>query len=248
MKLLEAHSGLSALLINKSPAYEGIWISSLTAAAILGLPDNETTSLDDRVSLVSHIRDLGIEKPIYVDVDSFGNLEHIPWNIKRLGRAGATAVVMEDKKGFKQNSLLSNDQPLEDVDVFSEKIRVAKKHCMGVFVVARVESLIAKRSMDEALIRAQAYVMAGADMILIHSKQQVDATEVMEFAERFRKICGVPLVAVPTTYVLPENHPFEVVIEANHMLRASMKAMGEYINHKETELSTVDDIFNLVGH
>ncbi len=252
MKLnaLEAHNGLSALLVEKS-RYTAIWVSSLTHSAAKGLPDNELVPLKERVDLVSEIRRL-TTKPIIVDVDTLGQIEHVPFYVKAFKDAGAYAIVIEDKKYPKQNSLLEeNKHVLEDVDLFSEKIKVAKDNANGLLIVARLESLIAKRSMQEALIRAQAYVMAGADMILIHSKQKVECSEVMEFAAEFKKFCDVPLVAVPTTYVLPEDHPFEIIINANHMLRASVAAMMDVtraVDPKEVCMVDVQDLFNLVGH
>lgn len=247
MKILEVHSGLSALIAEKSN-YDGMWISSLTHAAAKGLPDNELVPLSERVQLVEEIRRI-TTKPIIVDVDTMGAIEHVPFYTRCFEKAGAYAIVIEDKKYPKQNSLLEeNKHQLEDVDVFSEKIKIAKKNAGGMKIVARLESLIAKRSMEEALIRAQAYVMAGADMILIHSKQKVDATEVMEFAERFSVVSDIPLVCVPTTYVLPKEHPFEIVIHANHLLRASMAAMDKFAAGGMGDLASVEDIFNLVGH
>lgn len=247
MKILEAHNGLSALIVDKSE-YDGIWISSLTHAAAKGLPDNELVPLTERVDLVRDIKRLS-QKPIVVDVDTLGGLEHIPFYIKAFEQAGAYAVVIEDKKYPKQNSLLEeNNHQLEAVDIFCAKITIAKQNVKSMKIIARLESLIAKHSMAEALIRAEAYANAGADMILIHSKQKVDCTEVMEFAKKFRKISKVPLVAVPTTYQLPEKHPFEIVIHANHMLRASMKAMEKVAKEQEVEMSSVTDIFDAVGH
>jgi phosphoenolpyruvate phosphomutase / 2-hydroxyethylphosphonate cytidylyltransferase len=279
MKILEAHSGLSALLVEKS-GYDGLWVSSLTSAATEGLPDNELMTLHQRVEFVWHMKNLGIKKPIIVDVDTMGDIRHVPFFTGRFSRGGAYAIVIEDKKGEKQNSLLDNaKQDLEDVDVFCQKIRVAKANAGEMKIVARLESLIAKHSMAEALIRAEAYVKAGADMILIHSKEKVSATEVMEFAKKFKEVqktlsigtnlqpcrdhnCPdfnaddepdhshprIPLIAIPTTYVLPDNHPFEITIHANHMLRASMKAMEKVAKGEEVELSSVQDIFDLVGH
>ena len=248
MLVLEAHNGLSALIVNKTPKYSGIWVSSLTHSANKGLPDNELVPLTDRIDLVREIKRLST-KPIIVDVDTLGGIEHIPFYIKAFEEAGAYAVVIEDKKYPKQNSLLEeNSHQFEDVDSFCQKIQVSKGVAKDMKIIARLESLIAKHSMAEALIRAEAYVKAGADMILIHSKQKIDCTEVMEFAKRFREISDVPLCAIPTTYVLPAEHPFEIVITANHMLRASMKAMEKFANGEEVELSSVQDIFSLVGH
>jgi len=244
MKICEIHSGLSALLVEKSK-YDGFWISSLTHSAVKGLPDNELVSLKERIDFVEEVKRI-TTKPIIVDVDTMGGLEHIPFYTKGFEMAGAYAIVIEDKKYPKQNSLLVDGKhQLEDVDIFCEKIKLAKQNTKEMKIIARLESLIAKHSMEEALIRAEAYVNAGADMILIHSKQQIDCTEVMEFANRFNK--KVPLVAIPTTYVLPENHPFEIVIMANHLLRVSMKAMEKFINGEEVELSSVNDIFKLCG-
>lgn len=186
------------------------------------------------------------DKPILVDVDTGGQIEHLPYHIGLFEKAGAWGVVMEDKKYPKKNSLLDTEHYLEDVDVFVKKIKVAKENAKEMKIFARLESLIAKRSMWEALIRAEAYVKSGADGILIHSKEQVSCNEVMEFARAFREISKVPLIAVPTTYKLPEEHPFDIVIHANHMLRASIRGMENYLNGKE-DLAEVKDIFDYVN-
>lgn len=247
IKALEVHNGLGALLVEKSD-YTGVWVSSLTHSAAKGLPDNELVPLTDRVHLVADIRRL-TTKPIIVDVDTLGGIEHIPYYVKAFEQAGAYAIVIEDKKYPKQNSLLEeNNHQLEDVDVFCSKIREAKKYAGEMKIVARLESLIAKHSIHEALIRADAYVGAGADMILVHSKQKIDATEVMEFATKFREISNTPLIAIPTTYTLPENHPFDVIIHANHLLRAAFKAMEKYTKGEQVELASVQEVFDLVGH
>lgn len=248
MKALEAHSGLSALIVHNSP-YDAVWVSSLTHATSKGLPDNELVPLKERVDLVSEIRRI-TDKPIIVDIDTGGDIDHLPFLIKWFEKAGAHMVIMEDKKYPKQNSLLENgSHHLEDVDVFSDKIRVAKANAGDMKVVARLESLIAKRSKFEALVRAEAYIQAGADGIMVHSKQKVDASEVMEVGNELRqKHPALYLVAVPTTYTLPEEHPFNIVIHANHLLRASLAAMLKYANGEEVELTSVEDIFTLVGH
>jgi len=243
---LEAHNGLSALLVERSKKYDGIWISSLTHSASKGLPDNELVPLYERVKLVEEIRKI-TTKPIMVDIDTGGSIAHLPYYIKWFEDAGAWAVVMEDKRFPKQNSLLEKGKhKLEEVDVFTEKIKTAKKRAKKLKIIARLESLIAKHSLADALIRANAYVEAGADMILIHSKQNVSADEVMRFAKEFKK--NVPLVAIPTTYKLPKKHPFSIIIKANQMLRASLGAMKKVAEGKEVELASVEDIFKLVGH
>lgn len=250
-KFIEAHSGISAVLVDKS-YYDGIWVSSLTHATQKGLPDNELVPLKERVDMVEEFRKL-TNKPIIVDVDTFGSMEHIPFYANWFNKAGAYAVIMEDKKYPKQNSLLEeNKHQMEDVNVFAKKIEVAKAHSGDTKVFARLESLIAKESMEAALIRAEAYLKAGADGIMIHSKQQIDASEVMEFAKRFREAHpDVTLIAVPTTYELPSEHPFEIVIYANHLMRASIKAMQKVLiaeDPKEVEMVDVKEIFDLLGH
>jgi len=248
MKVIEVSNGLMAKLVENSK-YDGMWVSSLCHAANKGLPDNELVSLKERVDLVEEIRRI-TTKPIVVDVDTFGSIEHIPFYAQWFNKAGAFAIIMEDKKYPKQNSLLEeNNHQLEDVDVFAKKIKVAKDNAGDMRIIARLESLIAKKSIFDALLRADAYMQAGAHGVMIHSKVKVDATEVMEFADKFRaKYPDAIMVAVPTTYTLPENHDFDIVIEANHLTRVSMKAMQDYLDGKKPDLSNVEDIFNLLGH
>ena len=227
------------MLADKSD-YWGLWVSSLTNSASKGLPDTELIPLSERVDLVREVRRVS-DKPIFVDVDTGGG--HIGYHAKWFKDAGATALIMEDKAFPKQNSLLKNGKHnLEEIDKFCEKIHEATK--AGIMIIARIESLIAKHSMYEALIRAEAYEKAGADGIMIHSKQQVDSSEVMEFAEKFREQSNLPLVAVPSTYQLPEKHPFEYVIHANHLLRASLKGMQDYF--KGGEIADIEEIFKLI--
>lgn len=274
MRICEAHSGLSALLVHNSD-YDGVWISSLTHAAIKGLPDNELVPLKERIDLVAEISRI-TDKPIIVDIDTGESLVHLPHIIKWFANAGAYAVIMEDKKGTKQNSLLEDaNQQLEDVDVFCEKIRVARANAGDMKVYARLESLIAKKSKYDALLRAEAYIEAGADGIMVHSKAKVDATEVLEVGNEIRSkhplkpllcpnsdlafhkcLChrdqamapNVTLIAVPTTYTLPEQHPFDIIIHANQLLRASLKAMQKQIAGENPELASVQEIFDLVGN
>lgn len=242
---MEAHNGLSAKIVDASK-YDAIWESSLTDSASKGLPDIELVSQDSRLATIREIREAS-KKPIIVDWDTGGQLNHLPFWIKRLRDLGVSAVVIEDKQFPKKNSLLEDaSHSMEDVDVFCEKIKRAKEVAGDMMIIARIESLIAKRSMYDAQIRATAYVRAGADAILIHSKEQVSATEVMEFATKFKEVYKIPLVAIPTTYVLPEDHPFDIVIYANHLLRASLKAMKKVVEG-EGDLAEVQDIFNIVG-
>lgn len=248
MRIIEAHSGLSALLVDKSD-YDGIWISSLTHATSKGLPDNELVPLKERVALVEEIKKIS-NKPIIVDIDTGESIEHLPYIIRWFSQAGAYAVIMEDKRYPKQNSLLDDAiQNLEDVDVFSKKIKCAKENAGSMKVYARLESLIAKKSKYDALLRAEAYIDAGADGVMVHSKQKVDSSEVMEVGNELRsKHPDLTLIAVPTTYTLPGVHPFNIIITANHLMRASLKAMQKFIKGEEVELASVNEIFDLCGH
>jgi len=241
LKILEAHNGLSAKMIEHSKL-DGIWVSSLTHSLSKGLPDTELIPLSERVDLVREMRRVAT-KPIIVDCDTGGQAEHFEFHAKWFKDAGADALIIEDKTFPKKNSLLDVDHKLEDVDKFCERIKAGKKS--GIMIIARLESLIAKKSIYDALIRAEAYVNAGVDGIMIHSKKEVSADEVMEFAKKFREKWDLPLVAVPTTYKLPEEHPFNIVIYANHLLRASYKAMIDTINGKR-ELASIDEILTII--
>ena len=251
IKALETSCGLAAKLVEQSDKYNAVWISSLCESATKGLSDNEIMSLDSRLNTVREIR-RATNKDIILDGDTGGSIEHFPFVVKEFENAGVDILIIEDKVFPKKNSLLEEEkQILEDVDIFAMKIMAGKKAATNIKLFARIESLIAKKSIFEALIRAEAYIKAGADGIMIHSKEKVDATEIMEFAEKFKeKWPDIPLVAVPTTYNLPEDHPFDIVIYANHLLRASLRAMKEAIeleDIKQANMSSVNDIFDLVG-
>lgn len=248
MKVIEVHSPLSALLADKS-SYDAVWVSSLTHSAVNAFPDNELLVLRERAELVRQIKRV-TDKPIIVDIDTGGSLNHINMNLGALRDAGAWAVVMEDKTGEKHNSLLGQaTHKLADVDDFMVKIINSKFSIHnGLKVFARLESLIAERSVHEAVARAEAYIHAGADGIMVHSKEKVDAPSLMEVANKLRaNHPDLTLIAVPTTYTLPDGHPFNIVIHANHLLRASMAAMQNFLNGKEVELTPVEEIFDLVG-
>jgi len=242
-KFLQAHNGISARLVDKSD-YDGIWSSSLCDSASRGVPDTEILK-EVRVQNISEMR-MVANKPIMVDWDTGGDVRNFPYWLKRLEVAGANIIVIEDKAFPKNNSLGSGEQVLEDVDRFCEKISVGKK-ATKMKIFARIESLIAKKSIYNALVRADAYIDAGADGIVIHSKKEVSAKEVIDFEGEFRaNYKNVPLVCIPTTYKLPEKHSFDYVIYANQLLRASVKAMKDYIDNKKTSLTTIEELFNLI--
>jgi phosphoenolpyruvate phosphomutase len=252
IKAIESHNGLSAKLVDACDKYNGVWISSLTESASKGLPDNELISLDSRLDTIREIR-RATGKTIILDGDTGGSIEHFPHVVQEFEKAGVDILMIEDKVFPKKNSLLEDaGQVLEDVDVFAIKIATGKKHVKNMKIMARIESLIAKKSVFEALIRAEAYVKAGVDGIMIHSKTKVDSSEIMEFATKFKeKFPEVTLVAVPTTYDLPEDHPFDIIIYANMLLRASLKAMKEVLvldDPKNADMDSVKDIFDIVGY
>ena len=261
VSILEAHNGLSGRIVEES-TFDGMWESSLTDSGSKGLPDTELVTMDSRLDTIRQIKQV-TTKPMIVDGDTGGQLDHFPYWVKRMQDVGVEAVIIEDKCYPKKNSLdKSASHILEEPDKFAAKITAGKKVAKDILIFARLESLIAKKSIFEALIRAEAYIEAGADGIMIHSKSEVSGDEVLEFAQRFREKFDHPLVCVPTTY----NHMteaelkeagFNIIIHANHMLRASFKAMKmacetiEYNNRSielNNEISTVKEIFNITGY
>lgn len=257
LRILEAHNGLSARVVDMSK-FDGIWISSLTDSASKGLPDTELVSYDERLHTIREILN-NTDKPVIVDWDTGGQLEHFPYWSKVLDKAGVYAIVIEDKAFPKKNSLMDGvKHNLEDVELFSEKIRQGKRVCKNMKIIARLESLIAKHSVFEALGRAEEFLKAGADGIMIHSKSEVSAGEVLDFAKRFQaEHPDVPLMCVPTTYnhitdKELEDAGFDIICHANHLLRASLKAMKETadkIYHdgcsKGLDIASVKEIFEL---
>lgn len=240
-RVMEAHDGLSALLVERTKAgqpgreavYDGLWISSLCDSTVKGKPDTELVDLTARLQTVSQILDV-TTKPIVFDMDTGGMLEHFVYNIATIEKAGVSAVIIEDKTGLKRNSLFgtSVEQHQESIDNFCEKIRAGKSviRSGNFMLIARIESLILKQGLEDAMARAMAYVDAGADGIMIHSKESTPE-EVFAFCDQFRAVDPVtPIVAVPTTYcsVTEEEllaHGVNMVIYANQLLRASYPMM-----------------------
>ena len=240
-RFIETHSPISALIaqnisVNDSQNvknYDGFWSSSLTDSTEMGKPDIEILDLSSRLNNINNIFEV-TSKPLIMDMDTGGKNEHFALNIKTIERLGVSAVIIEDKKGLKKNSLFGNDvkQELESIDNFCMKINsgVSKRSSEDFLIISRIESLILEKTMQEALERADAYVGAGSDAIMIHSRKK-SGDEIIEFAKKFKeKHADIPLVCVPTSY----NHIYEselaevgfnVVIYANHLLRASYPAM-----------------------
>lgn len=240
-RVMEAHDGLSALLVErtkvgqpgKESVYDGLWISSLCDSTVKGKPDTELVDLTARLQTVSQILDV-TTKPIVFDMDTGGMLEHFVYNIATIEKAGVSAVIIEDKTGLKRNSLFgtSVEQHQESIDNFCEKIRAGKSVIKSgnFMLIARIESLILKQGLEDALARAMAYVEAGADGIMIHSKE-TSPQEVFAFCDQFRAVDPVtPIVAVPTTYCSVTEEELlargvNMVIYANQLLRASYPMM-----------------------
>jgi phosphoenolpyruvate phosphomutase len=242
LRILESHSPISALLAENTriseengheTAYDGFWSSSLTDSTERGKPDIEVLDIQNRMANINDIFEV-TTLPMVVDGDTGGKTEHFAINVRSLERVGVSAVIIEDKCGLKKNSLFGNEVPQQQevVEDFCEKIRVGKASLVTpeFMVIARVESLILEAGMDDALSRAFAYVEAGADGIMIHSRKKA-AGEVFEFARIFRaQLPRTPLVCVPTSYAQThfdeiERAGFNMVIYANHMLRSAYLAM-----------------------
>ncbi len=241
VKIMVAHDGLSALLVQKlhtesggkRRSFDGIWLSSLCDSTIKGKPDIELVDLTSRIQNLEDIMEV-TTKPVIFDADTGGLIEHFAYNIKTLERVGVSAVIIEDKIGLKRNSLLGNEveQHQDSIENFCKKIETGKKSVISrnFMLIARVESLILEAGMEDALERAFAYVEAGADGIMIHSRKNTP-DEIFEFADRFRsKNTKTPLVVVPTSYssVYEDElkaHGINIVIYANHLLRAAFPAM-----------------------
>lgn len=244
IRIIESHSPISAMIAEKSRVtinndnleFDGFWSSSLTDSLLQAKPDIEKLDANFRLKNINNIFDV-TTKPMIYDADTGGKLEHFIYDIKALERAGVSMVVIEDKTGLKKNSLLGNDvhQTQDDIESFCQKIRVAKKNQITheFMIAARIESLILEKGLDDALKRADAYVAAGADAILIHSRKSC-GDEIREFAEKFRsQHPDIPLVCVPTSYShLHYNElkemGFNIIIYANHMMRSAINSM-EYV-------------------
>lgn len=241
VRILESHNSLTGLIIenlkvikrNKNLEFDGMWSSSLTDSATKGLPDNSSLSFSARINSLNDMMDV-TTKPLVFDADNGGQIEHLPYLIRSLERSGASAIIMEDKIGLKKNSLFKNQSGTKQdkPNLFAKKI---KKICDtrqsdDFMVIARIESFIVGKGLQDALKRAEAYSKAGADAILIHSKEKTPV-EIFSFAREFKKSKNfIPLVSVPSTYSkvyekeLIKNG-FKLVIYANQLLRAAYPAM-----------------------
>lgn len=269
IRVMEASNGLTGLIVENTKVdgreYDAMWLSSLCDSILKGKPDNEVVDFSSRVKTIEEIFEV-TTKPLIVDGDTGGKLEHFVYNIRTLERLGVSAVIIEDKKGLKQNSLFgeAREQVLEDKEVFAEKIKAGKGALQSddFMIIARIESFIAGYGLDEALIRARCYIEAGCDGIMIHSCKN-DGNEIVEFLKLIKKeYPNVLIVLVPTTYAkytekeLSDNGA-NIIIYANHLLRSAYKSMVEVaskilVDGRSLEASSmycasVNEILGIIG-
>ena len=271
VRTIEAHNGLSALVVENAKiqkdeqvnTFDAIWVSSLTDSTAKGKPDIELVDMTSRISTINEIMEVST-KPIILDGDTGGLLEHFVFNIKTIERLGVSAIIIEDKIGLKKNSLFGTEveQTQDSIENFCEKIRAGKNAIQTdeFMIIARIESLILKQGMDDAIARAKAYVEAGADGIMIHSRES-EPDEIFEFCEKFRQYNqNIPLVVVPTSFNQVYEEEFakcgvNIVIYANHLIRSAYPSMmhtaelileNERCKEADDECLSIKEILTLI--
>ena len=241
VKTIEVHSGLTGLIAEKTivaeegkiDQFDAMWISSLCDSTEKGKPDIELVDMTSRFRTIEDVMEV-TTKPIIFDGDTGGLTEHFVYTVRSLERMGVSAVIIEDKTGLKKNSLFGTEveQTQDSIENFSAKIAAGKRAQLtdDFMIIARIESLILERGMEDALTRAHAFVSAGADGIMIHSRKK-DPSEILEFCDRFRETNKeTPIVVVPSSFnVITEeelaSHGVNICIYANQLLRAAFPAM-----------------------
>lgn len=271
VSIIEAHSGITGLLAEKTTVYQdgkayqfdGMWVSSLCDSTAKGKPDIELVDMTSRLRTIDDIMEV-TTKPIILDGDTGGLTEHFVYNVRTLERMGVSAVIIEDKTGLKKNSLFGTEveQTQDTIENFCAKISAGKaaQKTKEFMIIARIESLILERGMDDALERAFAFVGAGADGIMIHSRKK-DPAEIFEFVEKFRaKDKVTPIVVVPTSFNQVTEAEFaergvNIVIYANQLTRSGFPAMQNVAktileNHRALEADkmcmSIKEILNLI--
>lgn len=271
VKIIEAHSGLTGLIAEKTivenngclDQFDGMWVSSLCDSTAKGKPDIELVDMSSRLRTIDDIMEV-TTKPIILDGDTGGLTEHFVYNIRTLERMGVSAIIIEDKKGLKKNSLFGTEvsQTQATIEEFCDKISAGKRIQLtdDFMIIARIESLILEQGMNDALDRAFAYVNAGADGIMIHSRQK-SPDEILEFCDEFRKKNKkTPIVVVPSSFntITEEElaeHGVNIVIYANQLTRSAFPAMQKtaedilrYHRAKEVDdrLLPIKDIITLI--
>ena len=271
VKTIEVHSGLTGLIAEKTVVandkgldqFDAMWISSLCDSTAKGKPDIELVDMTSRFRTIDDVTEV-TTKPIIFDGDTGGKTEHFVYTVRTLEKIGVSAVIIEDKVGLKKNSLFGTDvqQTQDTIEGFCAKISAGKRAQLtnSFMIIARIESLILEKGMDDALERARAYVAAGADGIMIHSRKK-DPAEILEFCDLFRaEDKDTPIVAVPSSYnVVTEDelaaHGVNIVIYANQLTRSAFPAMEQtakdilkYHRAKEVDerLMPIKDIITLI--
>ena len=241
VRIIEAHSGLSGLIVEHTTfekegvirEFDGMWASSLTDSTSKGKPDIEAVDITARVSNINDLVEV-TTKPIIFDGDTGGKIEHFVFTVRTLERLGVSAIIIEDKVGLKKNSLFGTevDQQQDSIEGFCEKIIAGKRAQVtdDFMVISRIESLILKQGMEDALSRAKAYTNAGVDAVMIHSKES-KPDEILEFCKRYRAFDRtVPIIVVPSSFdTIYEDDlaraGVKVVIYANQLLRSAYPSM-----------------------
>ena len=241
IKVMEAHSGLTGLIVEKTivenegklDQFDAMWVSSLCDSTAKGKPDIELVDMTSRFRTIDDIMEV-TTKPIIFDGDTGGLAEHFVYTVRSLERMGVSAIIIEDKKGLKKNSLFGTEvkQTQATIEEMSAKISAGKKAQLtdDFMIIARIESLILEQGMEDALARAKAFVAAGADGIMIHSRKK-DPAEIVEFCDKFREEDkSTPIVVVPSSFnTITEDelasHGVNIVIYANQLTRAAFPAM-----------------------
>ena len=271
VKALEVHSGLTGLIAEKTVVehegrldqFDAMWISSLCDSTAKGKPDIELVDMTSRFRTIDDVTEV-TTKPIIFDGDTGGLTEHFVYTVRSLEKMGVSAIIIEDKTGLKKNSLFGTEvaQTQDSIENFSAKIAAGKKVQLtdDFMIIARIESLILEKGMEDALTRAHAFVKAGADGIMIHSRKK-DPAEIVEFCDKFRADNKTtPIVVVPSSFnVITEEelaeHGANIVIYANQLTRSAFPAMEEtakdilrYHRAKEVDdrLMPIKDIISLI--
>ena len=241
LRFIEVHNGLTGIIVektsvqkgNKEREFDGLWLSSLTVSTSMGKPDTEVVDFSSRFRAIEEIIEV-TTKPIIFDGDTGGRAEHFGFKVRTLERLGVSGIIIEDKIGEKRNSLFGTEvfQEQDSIENFCDKIREGNHALVtnDFMIIARIESLILKKGMDDALSRARAYIDAGARGIMIHSKEK-DGNEIIKFCQHYQKFENkVPLIVVPSTFSHITEKELEkigvnIVIYGNHLIRSAYPAM-----------------------
>lgn len=271
VRFLDIHNGLSGLIIEKTKVkingkfeeFDGMWGSSLTNSTAKGKPDIEAVDLTERLQLLNEVLEV-TTKPIIFDGDTGGKTEHFVFTVKTLERLGVSAVIIEDKKGLKKNSLFGTEvyQQMDSINSFARKIKAGKKakSTSEFMIIARIESLIMNKGIGDAIKRAKAYIGAGADGIMIHSRRR-DPLEIFEFCKVYNKFKNrKPLVIVPSSFSQVKEKDLiksgaNIIIYANHLMRSvypnMVKTAKSILKNKrsleaEKKLLSIKEILELI--